>query len=342
MTKVIKLAITGFGNAVKPLVELFVSERERLLKNAGVAFTLVGAADSRGAIVAPEGISAEDLLRVRADTGSVSNFPQFGYPNMTALEMIGKCNADLLVEGLPPNLPTAEPGYSHIKQALQLGMHVVTANKAPLALHWTELNDLAIEAGVQLRVGSAASAGLPTIEMGRLLGKTGELLEMAGIFNATCQYILEGMRDGQSYEDALKDAQARGFVEPDPSMDIDGWDTAMKTVIQANAYWDAGFTLDDVKRTGIAGLSLSDVQKAAKEGKTWCLVGRASVENGKKISVSPECLDVKHPLAQARWCDKVLLMNTRTLGEQVHFCLGASASGTAGTMLVDIVDIGSK
>jgi len=340
MMKQMKVCFTGFGNATRPLIELLISEADRLEKTCGVSFLIVGAADSKGAVVAPEGITASELYRVRTETGSVCNVPEYGKPGMNSLEMIEACGADMLVEGLPANLPTGEPGYSNIKKAFSLGMHVVTANKAPLALHGQELPNLAKELGLQFRYGTAASAGLPSLEMGELLGKTDELLEMAGIFNATSQYILEGMRAGMSYEEALKGAQAGGFAEANPAADTEGFDTAMKTVIQANTYWNADFTLADVDRTGITGLTKEDIQRAEAEGKTWCLVGRAVYSDGKRsISVKPECLPKNHPLARGEWRDKILWLKTRTQGEQVHYCVGASASGTPGNTLLDMVAI---
>jgi len=338
--KQMKVCFTGFGNATRPLIELLISEADRLAANCGVSFVIVGAADSKGAVVAPDGISAKALYQVRTETGSVCNTPVFGKPGMTSLEMIEACGADMLVEGLPANLPTGEPGFSNIRRAMELGMHVVTANKAPLALHGQVLPELAKKQGVMFRYGTAASAGLPSLEMGALLGRSDELLEMAGIFNATSQYILEGMRSGMSYEEALRGAQAGGFAEANPAADTEGWDTAMKTVIQANTYWNADFTLADVDRTGITGLTQEDIKKATEEGKSWCLVGRAAYGEGKRsISVKPECLPNDHPLAKGQWCDKILWFKTRTQGEQVHYCLGASASGTPGNTLLDMVAI---
>lgn len=340
MKNPVKIALTGIGNANRPLFEMLVTERERIGRDSGVQFLIVGASDSKGSVIAPDGILPEDLLKIKSEAGTIANLPLYGYMGMSALEMIQKCKAQLLVECIPPNLPTAEPGLSHIKTALKLKMHVVTANKAPLAVAWGELFDLAKMNGVQLKYGCAASAGLPTLEMGRFLGNAGELLEMAGIFNATCQYILEGMRDGKTYEEALQGAQEQGFAEADPGMDVEGWDTAMKTIIQANTYFDLDLRLKDVKRQGITGITQDDIKKAKIKGEMWCLIGRVRFEDGHPVvTVAPERLPVDDPLAKTRWCDKALWLKTRTLGEQMHYCLGGSASGTPGTTLADMINI---
>lgn len=128
-------------------------------------------------------------------------------------------------------------------------------------------------------------------------------------------------------------------MEPNPAMDIDGWDTAMKTVIQANAYWHTAYTLDDIEVHGIRQLTQEDIRAAAERGETWCMVGRAvlQADGGLKLTAGAESLPIDHPLAKARWCDKVLWNKTRSQGEQVHYCLGASASGTPGNMYLDMV-----
>lgn len=343
MQNTVKIALTGIGNANRPLFEMLVTERERIKRDCGVQFIIVGASDSKGSVIAPNGVLPEDLLKIKNETGTIAGLPFYGYRGMSALEMIQKCEGQMLVECIPPNLPSAEPGLSHIKMALNHKMHVVTANKAPLAVAWGELMELAKKNGVYLKYGCAASAGLPTLEMGRFLGDTGELLEMAGIFNATCQYILEGMRDGKTYEEALKGAQIGGFAEADPTMDVEGWDTAMKTIIQANTYFNLDLRLKDVKRKGIIGITQDDIKKAKIAGEMWCLIGRARFEDGSPvITVGPERVPADHPLARTRWCDKSLWLKTRTLGEQMHYCLGASASGTPGTTLADMIDIARR
>lgn len=338
MLKTVRVLIGGLGNASRPMLDIISSQRDRMARDFSIVFQIVGVADSKGAAVSQEGLSPEAVAAVKDAAGTVSAMPVFGRPGMSTLEMIGQCAADIYVEGLPPNLPTGEPGTSNIRAALQAGMHVVTANKAPLALHWGELFALARSRKLHLRFGTAASAGLPTLEMGGMLGGCGELLEFGGIFNASCMYVIDAMKQGQSFEEAVDGARAGGFLEPNPTMDIDGWDSAMKTVIQANAYWHTACTLDDIAVAGIRGLTREDIDAATARGETWCMVGRAVMtDSGLKLTAGAESLPADHPLARARWCDKALWMRTRSQGEQVHYCLGASASGTPGNTYLDMV-----
>ena len=338
--KEIRILIGGMGNAARPMVDLLTSERERMENVYGLHFRIVGAVDSRGGVIAPNGISSVTLSEAK-NRGTLADIPGLGIQGLAALEMIEQCSADVYLDGLPPYLPTGEPGTSNIRRALERGMHVVTANKAPLALHWKELFSLAAQQGLQIRYGTAASAGLPTLEMGKLLGRCGELLEFGGIFNASCMYVFDAMGQGQSFDMAVQGAKAGGFLEPDPSMDLDGWDTAMKTVIQANTYWDQAYTLADVAIQGICGLTQADMIDAKSRGEVWCMVGRAvqNPDGSLKLTAGPERLPADHPLARAHWSDKVLWMQTRTQGGQVHHCIGASASSTPGNMYLDLVTI---
>ena len=339
MSNTVRILIGGMGAAALPLVELAESERERLLRDYGFCFSIVGVSDSRGAAWDNGGIAPADILAAKKLHGTVAALPAIGRASATALDTILNTNADIYIDALPPFLPTGEPGRTCIRTAMERGMHVVTANKAPLALYWGELFGVAAETGRQLRYGAAASSALSTLEMGRTLGDSGELLEFSGIFNSSCMYVIQSMRDGLSYEEALRGAREGGFLDPDYATDIDGWDPAMKTVIQANTYWNAALTLHDVERAGIRHLTREDILDAEAAGEVWCMVSHAKrTEDGEiRLSVGPERLPKSHPLAATRWCDKALYIRTRTQGKQVHFGLGASASGTPGNMFLDAV-----
>ena len=338
MSKTVRILIGGMGAAALPLVELVQSQRERLLRDYGFCFSILGAADSRGAAWEKGGIAPADLLASKRESGTVSSLP-CGKPGATALDMILNNEADIYIDALPPVLPTGEPGFTCIRTALERGMHVVTANKAPLALYWKELFGLAEEKELQLRYGAAASAALSTLEMGRTLGDGGELLEFSGIFNSSCMYVIQSMSKGMTFEEALQGARAGGFLDPDYATDIDGWDPAMKTVIQANTYWNAALTLADVERTGIRELTREDVLAAEAAGEVWCMVGRGRKTEDEEIllSVGAERLKKDHPLSSARWCDKALFFRTRTQGEHIHISRNAAPLGTPGNLFLDAV-----
>ncbi len=337
----LRLALVGYGTVTKSLVELLVNERQHLYRDHGLVFHIVAAADSKGIVVSRDPIPAAKLSVVKMDTGSVAYYPGLGQKGITGLEAIELCDADILVETTPTDLKTAEPGLTNIRVALAKGMHVVTANKGPLALHWGELQSLAARKGLQLRYGAAASAALPVLEMGRSLAEGGELLAFEGVFNATSGFVLNQMEQGLSMADAVKEAQRRGFAEADPSLDLGGWDTAVKLLIMANHFWRRAETIKDVQVMGVGAITPQEIRSAMAEGKMIRLMGRGSVESGQlRLSVHPEALDIAHPLASIRPTDKGIVMTTRHLGEQVHLSLGPRQASTAGTMLADLIQIG--
>jgi homoserine dehydrogenase len=340
MATVVKIAIAGFGTVAKSFLTLLDSEKDRLWKDYQLAFILVAASDSKGSVICEQGLPINKLMIIKWDTGSVAHYPNFGFKNMTALEMIETTTADLIIEASPANLEDGQPALIHIIRALELGKHVVSANKAPLVLAWAELKALAQQKTKRLRFGAAAGAGLPVLELGAFLGQNGEILEFSGVLNATSQYVLNQMEQGNSYDSAILKAQAAGFAETNPSIDVGGWDTAMKTLILANSFLNTSLCLTDVIPVGITGLTQTEILQAVAEKHTWRLVGRVFWEDeGWKVTVSPQRIPIDHPLALGGWRDKVLWIKTRNYGDQIHISKGGSGKGTAATILTDVLDI---
>ena len=116
--KEIRILIGGMGNAARPMVDLLTSERERMENVYGLHFRIVGAVDSRGGVIAPNGISSVTLSEAK-NRGTLADIPGLGIQGLTALEMIEQCSADVYLDGLPPYLPTGEPGTSNIRRALE-------------------------------------------------------------------------------------------------------------------------------------------------------------------------------------------------------------------------------
>jgi len=340
MATVVKIAIAGFGTVAKSFLTLLDSEKDRLWKDYQLAFLLVAASDSKGSVICEQGLPINKLMIVKWDTGSVAHYPNFGLKNMTALEMIETTSADLVVEASPANLEDGQPALNHIKRALELGKNVVSANKAPLVLAWAELKALAQEKKKRLRFGAAAGAGLPVLELGAFLGQNGEILEFSAVLNATSQYVLDQMEKGNAYDNAILKAQAAGFAETNPSIDVGGWDTTMKTLILANSFLNTSLSLNEVIPMGITNLTQTEILQAVAENQTWRLVGRVFREDEAwKVTVSPQRIAMDHPLASGGWRDKVLWIKTRNYGDQIHISKGGSGKGTAATILTDILDI---
>ncbi|MDX9775213.1 MAG: hypothetical protein RBT40_04560 [Petrimonas sp.] len=337
---VIRIALAGFGTVAKSFLTLLDLEKEHIWKEYQIAFLIVAASDSKGSVLCEQGLPINKLMTIKWDTGSVAHYPTYGVKNMSALEMIEATSANLVIEASPANLNNGQPALSHITRALQLGKHVVSANKAPLVFAWEELRALTEERQKKLRFGAAASAGLPVLQLGAFLGQNGEILEFSTVVNATSQYVLDQMEHGNSFEEAIRNAKAKGFAETDPSVDIEGWDTAMKTLILANSFLGTALHLKDVTPIGITDLTQEEIATAVAMQETWRLVGRVfQMGEEWKVTVGPQKFSLKHPLAMGDWRDKVLWMKTRNYGDQIHISKGGTGKGTAATILTDILEI---
>ena len=180
---------------------------------------------------------------------------------------MAQAKADLLLDASPVNLRTGQPGLSCVRTAIGRGMGVVLANKAPLVLAFRELTEAAKAAGAGLAYSATVCGALPVVNIGRrdLVGC--DIRGVRGIFNSTSNSILEAMSLGGTYAEALHQAQLDGIAEADPSLDVEGWDTANKLVIIANSILGMPATLADVQPVeGITGITAEQIVEGAARG----------------------------------------------------------------------------
>ncbi len=212
------------------------------------------------------------------------------------------------------------------RKTLDRGTPYVTANKALLAAHGGELAELA-ERRVAALLGSASvGGGTPMIEATAHLAATGAIERIRGIVNATTTFILSAMGEGHSYDDALRDAQAAGYAEADPSFDVDGRDAAQKLAILASVAWGAWQPETAVDTRGIVGV---DVPR----GETIRLVAEATKEH---LSVSPKPIEPTDPLARAAGIENVLEITVSDAGIFRVSGPGAGGPVTAGAVYADL------
>ncbi|HEY3474987.1 MAG TPA: homoserine dehydrogenase, partial [Anaerolineales bacterium] len=214
-------------------------------------------------------------------------------------EVIKRSNADVMFENSPVNTQSGQPALDHIRQALELGMHAITANKGPVVHGYHELTALAKSKEKTFGFESTVLGGSPLFSVFREAFPLAELSSFKGILNATTNIILSRMENGESYEDAVKYCQSVGVAETDPSNDVDGWDAAIKVAALITVLMDASrpFTPQDVNPIGIRGITPDMISKASLEGKRYKLVCSAQ-KMGDQIQarVAPELVDASSPL----------------------------------------------
>jgi homoserine dehydrogenase len=209
-----------------------------------------------------------------------------------------------------------------------------------VALHWPELSELAAERGLQIGVEGTVMSGTPTVNLGLNLLRAANVRAVRGILNGTCNYILTRMEAGSPYEDALAEAQEKGYAEADPAGDVEGFDAAGKVVILGNLLMNEPLSMSDVDRTGISGLTLEDIESAAAAGERWKLIG--SLERGPdgvKASVAPERVPLTHPLSSVGGAMNAVTFDTELMGEVTLVGAGAGRVETGYSVLVDLLEI---
>jgi homoserine dehydrogenase len=339
-----RIILCGFGRVGRAFTQLLHERRELLKTRYALGLDLVAVVDIGGAALAPRALPmippAELLAHVKAG-GTVEGFADFGLPGATGEAVIDSLEADLLVEATPTNLTTGEPGLRHMRAALRRGLHVVAANKAPLVLCYAELQALSQEHQGQIYMSAATAAALPTLDVGQTCLAGAQILSIEGILNGTTNFILTKMQDeGYQYLDALQEAQTRGIAETDPTLDVEGFDTANELVLLSNALLGTGYRPDEVSRHGITHITLPMVMDARRVGKCLKLIGRAGLSHGRvRLSVAPEELALDHPLASVHGAEKAVTYETDTMGRVTVMGGESSPMAAAAALLKDIINL---
>lgn len=335
-----RIAVIGFGGVGKAFVELVHDKRE-VLEAEGINPVINYIVRSQGGIYNPQGIDIGDLLTFLKENQDITTYPQGGSKDISFERIMEEGDVDVVIEMTPTNLETAEPGLGFIRRSLEKGIHVVTANKGPILLAYKELYELAKNNGVQLGIGCTTGGALPSINSGVIDMAGSNITSIEGVLNGTTNFILEEMADKKiEYLEALKKAQDLGIAERDPSLDVEGWDTATKLLILTNVLMQEDKTLDDVDVQGIQSMTLADVEESLKYGKRYKLIGRSSLEDGQlKISVHPELVGPDNIFYNVNGKNKAVRYTSDTLGDLTIIGGASGVTPAAASILRDLINI---
>jgi len=235
-----------------------------------------------------------------------------------------------------------EPATTFILTALKNGKHVVTANKAAIAANYQEIMDTAKANNVSFKFEASVGGGIPIL--GTLTGplRANKYEEVLGILNGTTNYILTMMtQEGIDYDTALKDAQAQGFAEADPTADVEGLDVANKLTILMALMFDKYVAPGDIPTTGISGITKEKIDAAAADGCVIKLIAHAKrLENGEiEYKVGPMNISNDHPLASINKEFNAVFIKGNAVDDVMFYGKGAGPLPTGSAVLGDVIEI---
>ena len=272
-------------------MRLLIAKETELRRRYDVRWRLTGVATRRAGWVAdPDGLNPIAILNGHWP-------PSQAQAPRHVREWLEKTRVDVFIETSSLDVQTGQPAIDHLKAALDLGAHAITANKGPIVHAFHDLTALAREKNRKFLYEATVMDGVPIFSMFPLGLPAVELRSFAGVLNSTTNVVLTEIEKGRSFEEAVKRAQAMGVAETDPAADLDGWDAAVKVVVLATVLMGVPVKLEQVQRTGIRELSEEKIRSVRAAGMRYKLVCRAERRgDGVDCRVQPELLLASDPL----------------------------------------------
>ena len=327
-----RIILCGFGVVGQSFAKLLESRSEDLYARYGLKPRIVGVFDRNGSAIDPSGLDTNRLIDIKKKYNSVKYSDTKN--STSGIEIINDLEAEVLIETTESNYKDAEPGMTHIINAMKRGMHVISVNKGPLALAFPSLMEIATYNQVLFRFSGTVGGGTPILDFAKNSLRGERIVSFYGILNGTTNYILTNMANGMSFDDALDDAKRRGYVEADESLDLDGLDAAAKLVILANWIIGMKVTMPDIKRTGIRNIDSDDIKHAAEKNCAVKLIASCN----KELIVAPREIATDEPLCVSGTLNAISFTSEHS-GTQTIIGRGAGGIETASSILRDLIDI---
>lgn len=339
MPRDIRIALVGFGHVGRRFAERLRGPYARVLREQGLRARVTGIATARhGIVLDARGIELGRALRLAAKGQSLERLHRGG-PLLDVRAFLARVPADVLVEVTTLDPRSGRPAIDHVRQALGRGLHVVTANKGPVAFALGPLRTLAARKKRLFLHEGAVMDGTPVFNLVDRCLVGARVLSFRGTLNSTCNLVLSRMEEGTTASAALRQAQRLGIAEADPRHDLDGWDAAVKGCALANALMGAAVRPQQVRRMGMARVSALEARRALRSGGRLRLVVRGERKDGRvRVRVAPERIPFGDPLAGSG-PDAALVLETDLMGEIGVLECGANLDQTAYALLSDLMRV---
>ena len=316
--KPINVGLLGFGTVGGGVFTVLQRNREEISRRAGRAIEIRRVATRT---LGKAELAVNAGITVSEDLQAIVNDPEIDI----VVELIG---------GI-------EPAKTLVLKAIENGKHVVTANKALLALHGNEIFAAAQKKGVMVAFEAAVAGGIPIIKAVRE-GLTANRIEwIAGIINGTTNFILSEMREkGLAFADVLKEAQRLGYAEADPTFDVEGIDAAHKLMILSAIGFGIPMQFDKAYTEGITKLTREDIRYAEELGYRVKLLGITKrTDHGVELRVHPTLIPEKRLIANVNGAMNAVVVKGDAVGPTLYYGAGAGAEPTASAVVADLVDV---
>lgn len=315
-----RIALIGYGNVGKAFARLLNQQKARFpFRIAGIQTASHGTAYDR------KGLAIQPVWGPAA--GSVGEF-------------LDAVRPEVVVEVTTLNPASGEPAITHIRSAFERHIHVITANKGPIAHAYAALCAEARRVQVEFRFESTVMDGTPIFSNVRNNLPGVEILGFRGVLNSTSKVVLAAMQRGHSMADGIREAQEMGIAEADPWYDIDGWDAAAKAAALANVLMDAQTTPQQVERRGLRDIDPEEPARLTQAGKAIQLVCSGERRGGSvHLRVSPEILPADDMLATISGTSNLLFLDTDLMGTIGTVSINPGVQQTAYGLFSDLVDI---
>ncbi len=314
----VKIGLMGLGTVGGGTATVLLRNCEEISRRVGRSLEVIHAAARD---IADQTILDPEKVKLSDDASSVVNDP----------------DVDIVVELIGGYSPAKEL----VLKAIENGKHVVTANKALIAMHGTEIFKAAEEKGVIVAYEAAVAGGIPIIKAVREGLSANRIEWIAGIINGTGNFILTEMRDkGRTFEDVLKEAQALGYAEADPTFDVEGIDAAHKLTILASLSFGIPLQFDKTFTEGISKITQEDVTYAEELGYRIKHLGMARrTDKGIEMRVHPTLIPERRLIANVDGVMNAVLVKADAVGPTLYYGAGAGAEPTASAVVADLVDV---
>lgn len=311
----IKIAVLGYGTIGSGVVEVLEKNKESITKRAG------------------DEISVKYVLDLRDfENDPIQKKIVHDYNIIAEDEEIA-----VVVEAMGG----VEPAYTFVKRALLAGKSVATSNKALVAKHGAELIDIAREKSINFMFEASVGGGIPIIRPLNSSLTADEIEEITGILNGTTNYMLTKMsNEGSDYADVLKEAQAKGYAEADPTADVEGHDACRKIAILTSLVCGRQVDFEEIHTEGISKITATDIKYAKQMGRAIKLLATSrKTESGYAAMVAPRMITAEHPLYNVNGVFNAIFVHGNVLGDAMFYGSGAGKLPTASAVIADIIDI---